>query len=136
MEMIMSNFKVGDEVEFLETYSSFKIGERAEVISLDTDGTVRVSTLDSKIKIKSCWVYTRRLKLVPKDPVLTPEEVFEHLREGTKLQWRCKSTLNWRDHSGELNRIQLNELIDYDWRVKPEPEVIELNGKRYKLIEE
>ena len=130
----MSNFKVGDEVEFLENYSSFKIGERAKVNSVDTDGTVRVSKLDPKNK--SCWVYTRRLKLVPKDPVLTPEEVFEHLRKGTKLQWCYKSTLNWLDHSGELNRIKLNELIDYSWRVKPEPEVIELNGKRYKLIEE
>lgn len=134
MEMIMSNFKVGDEVEFLETYSSFKIGERAEVIRLDTDGTVRVSTLDSKSKIKSCWVYTRRLKLVPKDTVLTPEEVFEHLRKGTKLQRQRKDVPpSWVtvDHS-----VYVHQIDDYIWRIKPEPEVIELNGKRYKLIEE
>lgn len=132
--MIMSNFKVGDEVEFLETYSSFKIGERAEVIRLDTDGTVRVSTLDSKSKIKSCWVYTRRLKLVPKDTVLTPEEVFEHLRKGTKLQRQRKDVPpSWVtvDHS-----VYVHQIDDYIWRIKPEPEVIELNGKRYKLIEE
>ena len=130
----MSNFKVGDEVEFLETYSSFKIGERAEVIRLDTDGTVRVSTLDSKSKIKSCWVYTRRLKLVPKDTVLTPEEVFEHLRKGTKLQRQRKDVPpSWVtvDHS-----VYVHQIDDYIWRIKPEPEVIELNGKRYKLIEE
>lgn len=131
--MIMSNFKVGDEVEFLENYSSFTIGERAKVNSVDTDGTVRVSKLYPKNK--SCWVYTRRLKLVPKDPVLTPEEVFEHLRKGTKLQLQ-------NSHSGKWYDVLAPEYVGYaeittkQWRVKPEPEVIELNGKRYKLIEE
>lgn len=128
----MSNFKVGDEVEFLENYSSFTIGERAKVNSLDTDGTVRVSKLYPKNK--SCWVYTRRLKLVPKDPVLTPEEVFEHLRKGTKLERQRKDVPSrWVsvDHA-----VYIHQVDDYYWRIKPEPEVIELNGKRYKLIEE
>ena len=128
----MSNFKVGDEVEFLENYSSFTIGERAKVNSVDTDGTVRVSKLYPKNK--SCWVYTRRLKLVPKDPVLTPEEVFEHLRKGTKLERQRKDVPSrWVsvDHA-----VYIHQVDDYYWRIKPEPEVIELNGKRYKLIEE
>lgn len=77
-----------------------------------------------------------RFELVESNPVLTPEEVFEHLRKGTKLQWAHKATGNWCNHSGDVTRIKVNELLDYNWRIKPEPEVIELNGKRYKLIEE
>lgn len=131
----MSNFKVGDEVEFLENYSSFTIGERAEVNYVDTDGTVRVSKLDSKNKMRSCWVYTRRLKLVPKDPVLTPEEVFEHLRKGTKLQLQNSHSGRWYDVIAP-QYASYEEITTKQWRIKPEPEVIELNGKRYKLIEE
>lgn len=74
--------------------------------------------------------------VAPTNEYITPEEVFKHLRGGTKLQWCCKSTLNWLDHSGELNHIKLNELIDYGWRVKPEPEIITLNGKRYQALED
>ena len=70
------------------------------------------------------------------EPVLTPEEVFKHLRKGTELQWFCKSTNNWIDHSGELSKIKLNELLDYNWHIKPVPEILEANGRKYKLIEE
>lgn len=66
-----------------------------------------------------------RFELVQEDAVLTPEEVFEHLRKGTKLQlqWSHKARANWCDHSGT-----------FVWRIKPEPEVIELNGKKYREI--
>lgn len=74
-------------------------------------------------------------ELVEPNPVLTPEEVFEHLRKGTKLQLQ-------NSHSGKWYDVLAPEYVGYaeittkQWRIKPEPEVIELNGKRYKLIEE
>lgn len=133
MEMIMqTKFKVGDTVRCVSSEYSYITLGRTYVIKEIQGAWYRVITdhggLDGYME--------KAFELVEPNPVLTPEEVFEHLRKGTKLQWCCKSTLNWIDHSGELNRIKLNELIDYNWRVKPEPEVIELNGKRYKLIEE
>lgn len=67
------------------------------------------------------------------NPVLTPEEVFEHLRKGTKLQYKKEaSPKGWCDCSNP----QFANILNREWRIKPEPEVIELNGKRYKLIEE
>lgn len=74
-----------------------------------------------------------RFALVQEDAVLTPEEVFEHLRKGTKLQYKQEVfPKGWRDCSNP----QFADILNREWRIKPEPEVIELNGKRYKLIEE
>jgi len=134
MEMIMkeSKFKVGDEVEFLENYCSFMVGERAKVMFVDTDNTVKLRSLD--FNHKQCWVFTKRVKLLTKDPVLTPEEVFEHLRKGTELQYRRTNSLEWDTYVVENPTYKM--ITEGQWRIKPEPEVIELNGKRYKLIEE
>ena len=132
----MSNFKVGDVVEFLENYGIFKIGDRAKVTFVGTDGTVMVWDLDGKNK--TCWVLTKRLKLVPKDPILTPEEVFKHLRKGTELEYEHEYKHNGytvTEWKGCANP-QFANILNRKWRVKPEPEVIELNGKRYKLIED
>lgn len=131
--MIMSKFKVGDVVECLDTCGSPLTAGKHYVVQSVTELYIRVVNDNGNT---GGYSHTTFKLVVEANPVLTPEEVFEHLRKGTKLQWCCKSTLNWCDHSGELKRIKLNELIDYDWRIKPEPEVIELNGKRYKLIEE
>lgn len=131
--MIMSAFKVGDEVEFLENYGGYTIGERARVIYVDTDGTMKVYHLNFLNKPR--WVLPKRVKLVPKDPVLTPEEVFEHLRKGTKLQFgRDAPSIDFNYE--QLPTLQYSSIIDLVWRIKPEPEVIELNGKRYKLLED
>ena len=129
-----SKFKVGDEVEFLENYCSFMVGERAKVMFVDTDNTVKLRSLD--FNHKQCWVFTKRVKLLTKDPVLTPEEVFEHLRKGTKLQCRLTSSSLWANYAGELEYTTVTDMVNLAWRIKPEPEVIELNGKRYKLIED
>lgn len=69
------------------------------------------------------------------EPVLTPEEVFKHLREGTKLECRQKGTDTW---SGVTNGwcVQLRDICNNEWRIKPVPEIIEANGRKYKLIEE
>ena len=129
----MSNFKVGDVVEFLENCGSFVVGDRGKVLFVATDSTVKVQSLN--FTSKQCLVFTRRVKLVPKDPVLTPEEVFKHLRKGTKLQRSHKGiTPNWVDVSNEA--VFVRQIDAFRWRIKPEPEVIELNGKRYKLIED
>lgn len=74
-----------------------------------------------------------RFELVEPNPVLTPEEVFEHLRKGTKMQRRQLNEQVWWDDNGNP---PYKFIVGMQWRVKPEPEVIELNGKRYKLIEE
>lgn len=75
-----------------------------------------------------------KFELAESEPVLTPEEVFEHLRKGTKLERQRKDVPSrWVsvDHA-----VYIHQVDDYYWRIKPEPEIIELNGKRYKLIEE
>ena len=137
--MIMSKFKVGDKVRCVENddyESHLTVGKVYTVLGIGYS----CSTCFLLIKpdgILDVGGYSNlRFELVEPNPVLTPEEVFEHLRKGTKLQWAHKSTENWCNHSGDVTRIKVNELFDYYWRIKPEPEVIELNGKRYKLIEE
>ena len=67
------------------------------------------------------------------DAVLTPEEVFKYLREGVKLQYEQEaSPKGWRDCSNP----QFANILNRVWRIKPEPEVIELNGKKYREIME
>lgn len=128
----MSKFKVGDKVRCVEGGFGY-ITEGCIYEIATVKGKFYHVITDSGLRN----VYHEEVfELVVPNPVLTPEEVFEHLRKGTKLQWAHKSTENWCNHSGDVTRIKVNELFDYYWRVKPEPEVIELNGKRYKLIEE
>lgn len=139
-----------------EVQAKFKVGDKVRCVRRSIAGGVHVGNVYT---IKNPRSHTSRcyddvvafhvtleevestpselmFELVEPNPVLTPEEVFEHLRKGTKLQWAHKESVKWIDHTGVLRRITVNELLDYDWRIKPEPEVIELNGKRYKLIEE
>jgi hypothetical protein len=131
MEMSMSKFKVGDKVRCV------KAGLR-----YITEGCIyEIDTVNGKFYhvITDCGLrnsyYWNVFELVEPNLVLTPEEVFEHLRKGTKLQLQ-------NSHSGKWYNVVAPEYVSYveittkQWRVKPEPEVIELNGKRYKLIEE
>lgn len=131
--------------------TKFKVGDK--VRALDNFGW---STKGAIYTVSKCWYnadhrecYVRLVEHLPKganhshsadsyelvehNPVLTPEEVFEHLRKGTKLQYKneCAPRM-WRDCSNP----QFANILNREWRIKPEPEVIELNGKRYKLIEE
>lgn len=77
---------------------------------------------------------TREFELVQGDAVLTPEEVFKHLQLCTELQFAVGS--QWYDHSGDTGSIKVSELVSSKWRIKPVPEIIEANGRKYKLIEE
>lgn len=67
------------------------------------------------------------------EPVLTPEEVFKHLRKGTQLEWSDKGT--WYLVHGN-SYVSVGQIETLQWRTKPVPEIIEANGRKYKLIEE
>lgn len=129
--MIMqTKFRVGDKVRCV----------KAGLRYITEDRIYEIATANGKFYhvITDCGLlnsyYWNVFELVEPNPVLTPEEVFEHLRKGTKLERQRKDVpSSWItvDHS-----VYVHQIDDYFWRIKPEPEVIELNGKRYKLIEE
>ena len=129
MEMIMSKFKVGDKVRCVSSYPSYITLGRTYVIKEIQDGWYMVITDHGGLDGYKGNIF----ELVEPNPVLTPEEVFEHLRKGTKLQYKQEEfPKGWRDCSNP----QFANILNREWCIKPEPEVIELNGKRYKLIEE
>lgn len=126
--MIMK-FKVGDKVRCVVDSSNISIGTEYTVVSVcphkhwyrvvnDLD-TVDGYTAD-------------KFFLVQEDAVLTPEEVFEHLRKGTKLQ-HLHGTYGWKDVTTP-NELYYEDICSEQFRIKPEPEVIELNGKKYREI--
>lgn len=127
--MIMSKFKVGDKVRCVEGGFGY-ITEGCIYEIATVKGKFYHVITDSGLRN----VYHEEVfELVEPNLVLTPEEVFEHLRKGTKLQYKQEaSPKGWRDCSNP----QFANILNREWRIKPEPEVIELNGKRYKLIEE
>ena len=128
----MSKFKVGDKVRCMRESAAVgvQIGKVYTVKGYNTHcrkyGCVLLVEVDSS-PFESC------LELVEPNPVLTPEEVFEHLREGVKLQYKHEaSPKGWRDCSNP----QFTNILNKVWRIKPEPEVIVLNGKKYQEIME
>ena len=125
----MSKFKVGDKVRVVvsDEYYGLNKGAVHNVVSVHPTGNIELTGI-STIQ----WS-PERLELVQAENVLTPEEVFEHLRNGTKLQWRYKDADRWQDCINSGN-VQVRCILDSQWRVKPEPEVIELNGKKYREI--
>lgn len=128
----MSKFKVGDKVRAVVSDVEYGLlgGSVHTVTKVHSWGNVCLEDTGSIL-----W-YPERFELVQNDDSLTPEEVFGHLRKGAKLQWSHKAAAHWCDHSGILSHIRVNELLDYNWRIKPEPEVIEVNGKKYREIVE
>ena len=128
--MIMqTKFKVGDTVRCVSSIHSYITLGRTYVIKEIQGEWYRVITDHGGLD----GYREKAFELVEPNPVLTPEEVFEHLRKGTKLQYKQEAfPKGWRDCSNP----QFANILNREWRIKPEPEVIELNGKRYKLIEE
>lgn len=130
----MSKFKVGDNVKCVEPY-----------LADTTYGNVY-----TVIDVSECNLYFTyiddvgdrperlqgRFELVEPNSILTPEEVFEHLRKGTKLQVRHTGKVGHKDWCDvlkpELTTYEV--MIVAEWRIKPEPEIIELNGKKYREI--
>ena len=128
----MSKFKVGDKVRCVDCST------REHILNLGNIYEVASIIEDNFIRLVGVQVYHNlsvgRFELVEPNPVLAPEEVFEHLRKGTKLQVRHNNIkCCWYDViNPEL--ITYQEMLTNEWRIKPEPEIIELNGKKYREI--
>ena len=136
MEMIMSKFRVGDIVRFSrDIYPSvtFKIGYTFKVTKVRSSGNLELEPLNNTSKALGGYT-PDQFELVEPNPVLTPEEVFEHLRKGTKMQTQGTLTSHWYNHSGDIDTTPICAMLNLKWRIKPEPEVIELNGKKYREI--
>lgn len=126
---MQAKFKVGDKVRCVRDYLRNITLNQVYTIFRVQDGLCYIHTDSGSIGMYSERVF----ELAEHNHVLTPEEVFEHLRKGTKLQYKQEEfPKGWRDCSNP----QFANILNREWRIKPEPEVIELNGKRYKLIEE
>lgn len=134
----MSKFKVGDKVRCIQNALQLTVGAEYTIVSVCPEGRwYRVvndlNTVEGYNAVK--------FELVQKDAVLKPEEVFEHLHKGTKLQifglynTRTGSIEKWLD-APPVELITYNTIVTERWRIKPEPEVIELNGKKYREIVE
>ena len=126
----MSKFKVGDKVRVVMSDEDFGLyrGYVHTVVDVNTMGNIELTGI-STIQ----WS-PDRFELLQESDVLTPEEVFEHLRKGTKLQVRHNNIkCCWYDViNPELTTCE--EMLTNEWRIKPEPEIIELNGKKYREI--
>ena len=128
----MSKFKVGAKVRCVRESAAIgvQVGKVYTVKGYNDHcrkfGCVLLVEVDSS-PFEACFV------LVEPNPVLAPEEVFEHLRKGIKLQYKQDAPpTGWRDCSNP----QFANILNRVWRIKPEPEVIELNGKKYREIVE
>ena len=135
----MSKFKVGDKVRALKDNGWTKKGGIYTIskcwYNAHTE-TYYVRLKEHLSKSTGHSHYADIYELVEPNPVLTPEEVFEHIRKGTKLQVRHNNIkCCWYDViNPEL--ITYQEMLTNGWRIKPEPEIIELNGKKYREIVE
>lgn len=130
----MCKLKVGDKVRCIAptSFGLGAVGATYTVAMVDGHGFVRLKEFLEEYPLH--LVNVLRFELVEPNPVLTPEEVFTHLRKGTKLLFRRVTLAEWRD--GMYENPSYRMITEGQWRIKPEPEVIELNGKKYKLIEE
>lgn len=128
----MSKFKVGDVVECLDTCGWPLTAGKHYVVQSVTELYVRVVNDNGNTGGYSPTTFKL---VVAANPVLTPEEVLQYFKEKRQAELECI----------QPNGLVLNNMTEYTgikyifectWRIKPEPEVIELNGKRYNLIEE
>lgn len=123
-------FKVGDKVRCVRgCFKWIKLGKVYEVIRLDSHG-YWVQNDSGFVGAYSESAF----ELVVDDAHLTPEEVFEHLRKGTKLQHLIPNH-GWRDVTTP-NEMYFEDICNEQFRIKPEPEIITLNGKRYQALED
>ena len=118
-------FKVGDKIKCVDRTDLHYI-ELGEVYTVQN---VVGEYITLKEILRSHSYLDKWFELVSSPEVLTPEEVFEHLRNGTKLQI---SDCGWVDK--DRYSATIREVIYCKWRIKPEPEIIELNGKKYREI--
>ena len=135
----MSKFKVGDKVRVVmsDEYFGLHKGSVHTVVSVHPMGNIELTGIDV-----IQWS-PDRFELVQEESVLTPEEVIEHLRKGTPMQIKSMRytprdvTVQWVDIDEDFTEGLLYDTIcSKTFRLKPEPEIIELNGKKYREIVE
>ena len=69
------------------------------------------------------------------ESVLTPEEVLQYFKEKRQDKLECVQPNGVvLDNMTEYTGVKY--ILEYKWRIKPVPEIIEANGRKYKLIEE
>lgn len=128
--MSTSKFKVGDKIRCRNNryYASLTVGKLYKIEAITPSGLNSLVNDD----YDTCSYPSQLFELVePVKEYLTPEEVFEHLRKGTQLQVK---DCGWQDK--ERHATTFREIIHCTWRIKPEPEIITLNGKRYQALED
>ena len=133
----MSKFKVGDKVRTLYDCGSSVKGSVYTIAECWYNSITEkwyISLWEHLSKSPKHSHYADSYELVEPNPVLTPKEVFEHLRKGTKLQYRRTASSKWVESN--LDNPSVKMIILGEWRIKPEPEIIELNGKKYREIVE
>lgn len=128
----MSTFKVGDKVRRIGCNCAGTVTGGIYTVKGFRVGGTTIMLLEFP-EDKMGWD-AREFELA-RDHVLTPEEVFKHLREGTQLECSDKGRDNWCTiHSN--SRVSVGQIETFQWRIEPVPEIIEANGRKYKLIEE
>lgn len=139
--MIMK-FKVGDKVRCVSESAAYGV-EVGNIYTVKNprffESEIHNGVYCMELLEVSSSPYDKHFELVQEDAVLTPEEVFEHLRKGTQLQYRRISSLGWSSTSAGVSisdNPSYKMITQGQWRIKPEPVVIELNGKKYIEITE
>lgn len=142
----MSKFKVGDKVRALRNFGSSIEGDIYTIADCwynPNHNLYYVRLVEHLSKNPEHSHITTYYELVETNPILTPEEVFSHLRKGTPIQIKslCYTpkdvTLKWVDIDEDFTEGLLYETIcSKTFRIKPETEIIELNGKKYREIVE
>ena len=134
----MSKFKVGDKVRALYDWGSSEEGGIYTIAECwyNHDHKRCYVRLEEHLSTSPHHSHTADMyERVEPNPVLTPEEVFKHLRKGTQLQLQNSHSGKWYDVIAP-QYASYEEITTKQWRIKPEPEVIELNGKKYREIVE
>lgn len=128
--MSTNKFKVGDKVRCVKDHLKSLTFDQVYTVARVQDGRYAVRNDLGCVGLYPEYVF----KVVEStNEYLTPEEVFKHLRGGTKLQYKQEaSPKGWRDCSNP----QFANILNREWRIKPEPEIITLNGKRYQALED
>lgn len=132
--------------------STFKVGDKVRCVSQSDARGVEVGSIytvknpqffKSKIhKDVYCMVllevdsspYDKHFELA-QEPVLTPEEVLQYFKEKRQDELECIQPNGLvLDNMTEYTGVKY--ILEYKWRIKPVPEIIKANGRKYKLIEE
>lgn len=127
--MSTDKFKVGDKVRCIKDHLKSLTFDQVYTVARVQDGRYAVRNDLGCVGLYPEYVF----KVVEStNEYLTPEEVFNHLRIGTKLEYKLNN--QWCTFSGDLGLLAVKSVLDYEWRIKHEPEIITLNGKRYQAL--